>query len=55
MGPQKYKNGTPKCVHLRGNSFSVLFFVCAPLWAGRVNEKKYKNETEVRGILALTL
>ena len=31
------------------------FFVSASLWAGRANEKKYKIETEVRRILALSL
>ena len=33
----------------------VPFFACAPLWAGRINEKIYRNETEVqaRGILAI--
>ena len=52
-GPLKYKNRTQKFVHFRGNYFCIFFFVCAPLWAGQVNEKKYKNETEVRGILAI--
>ena len=55
MGPLQYKKETQKVVHFRGNSFCNFFFVCAPLWAGRVNEKKYKNETEVRGILAISL
>ena len=34
---------------------SVFSFSYVPryAWAGRVNEKKYKNETEVRGILAI--
>ena len=47
MGPQKHKNETQKIVDSRG------IFVCVPLWAGRINEKKYKNETEVRGILTI--
>ena len=49
MGPLKYKNETRKVVH-----FFFLFCMCwAMLCAGRVKGKKYRNETEVRGILAI--
>ena len=47
IGPLKYKNKTQKIVHFRVNFFCIFFFECALLWGGRVNEKKYKNETEV--------
>ena len=53
MGPQKYKNETQKVVDFRGNYFCIFFFVCAPLWFGRINENKYENDTKVRGILAI--
>ena len=53
MGPQKHKNETQKIVDSRGIFSVYYFFVCVPLWAGRINEKKYKNETEVRGILTI--
>ena len=54
MGPQKYKNKTQKYVDFPCTYFGSFFFVCAPLWAGRINEKnKNKNETEVRGLLII--
>ena len=41
MASLKYKNEPQKIVHFRGNDFCIFFFVCAPLWAGQVNGKKY--------------
>ena len=47
------KMKTQKCVDFRGNYFCIFFFVCASLWAGQINQKAYKNETEVRGTSAI--
>ena len=54
MGPQKSKNETQKVGEFRVNYFRNFYsYIYAPLWAVRIGEKKYKNETEVRGILAI--
>ena len=41
-GTTKIQNETQKNVDFRCDYFCIFFFVCALLWAGRVNEKQKK-------------
>ena len=50
MGSQKYKNETQKFVVFLRQLFLISFFVCSPLWAGRIKKKQNKNETEVASV-----